>query len=84
MLEYTHKLCISYCATYYFLGGNMQNYNKTIAAGVGGAIVTILVAVLQVIWPALAQAISTPGVEAALQTVITAAAGFISPPNTAN
>lgn len=61
----------------------MSNYNKTIAAGVSGAIVTIILAVLEAVSPAMAQSLSTPGVQAALQTVITAAAVYFSPPNTA-
>lgn len=62
----------------------MSNYNKTIAAGVSGAIVTILLAVMQPLWPTMSEALSTPGVQAALQTVITALAVYLSPPNTAN
>jgi hypothetical protein len=61
----------------------MQNYNKTIAAGVSGAVVTIVLAVLKGVWPTMWDALSTPGVQAALQTVITAAAVYFSPPNTA-
>ena len=68
----------------YFTADREPAWWAASALTLAGVIVTILVAVLQVIWPALAQAISTPGVEAALQTVITAAAVFISPPNTAN
>ena len=62
----------------------MSSYNKTIAAGVSGAIVTILLAVLHPLWPVMSDALSTPGVQAALQTVITAVAVYLSPPNTAN
>jgi hypothetical protein len=65
-------------------GAIMQAYNKTIAAGVSGAVVTIILAVLQPLWPDMWKALSTPGVQAALQTVVTAAAVYFSPPNTAN
>ncbi|HZQ14542.1 MAG TPA: hypothetical protein VFB31_17195 [Pseudolabrys sp.] len=61
----------------------MASYNKTIAAGVSGAVVTIILAVLQPVWPDMWKALSTPGVQAALQTVITAAAVYFSPPNSA-
>jgi len=62
----------------------MASYNKTIAAGVAGAIVTILIAVLQVYAPDLGKAMSAPGSQAALQTVVTALAVYFSPPNSAN
>ncbi|MDB5579369.1 MAG: hypothetical protein JWR80_4545 [Bradyrhizobium sp.] len=61
----------------------MGTYNKTIAAGVAGALVTIILAIIQPVWPAMWNALSTPGVQAALQTVITAAAVYFSPPNNA-
>ena len=48
-----------------------------------GAIVTIILAVLKGVSPNLWDSLSTPGVQAALQTVITAAAVYFSPPNTA-
>jgi predicted AlkP superfamily phosphohydrolase/phosphomutase len=61
----------------------MGTYNKTIAAGVSGALVTIIPAIIQPVWPEMWKALSTPGVQAALQTVITAAAVYFSPPNNA-
>jgi hypothetical protein len=61
----------------------MGSYNKTIAAGVSGALVTIILAILKPLAPALWDSMSTPGVQAALQTVVTAAAVFFSPPNDA-
>ncbi|HXD46904.1 MAG TPA: hypothetical protein VN655_17400 [Pseudolabrys sp.] len=61
----------------------MSNYSKTIAAGVSGAVVTILLAILNQFWPDMSKALSTPGAQAALQTVVTAVAVYFSPPNTA-
>lgn len=61
----------------------MSNYSKTIAAGVSGAVVTVALALLQQFWPDMWKALSTPPVQAALQTLITAGAVYFSPPNSA-
>jgi hypothetical protein len=59
----------------------VQQFNKTTSAVVAGAIVTILVALLKVYGGPLSTMMDQPGVQAALQTVITAAAVYFGPAN---
>ena len=61
----------------------MSNYNKTIAAGLAGNIVTVVLALMQQFWPDMYKALSAPAVQAALQTLFTAGAVYLSPPNNA-
>jgi len=68
---------------YNHCGGAMQNYNKTTAAVIAGALVTLIIAAGNAYSEAMTHFLQQPGVQAALQTLITAAAVFFSPPNTA-
>jgi hypothetical protein len=59
----------------------MQQYNKTTAAVIAGAVVTILIAITNVYSDAMALALKQPGVQAALQTLITAIVVYAAPAN---
>ena len=61
----------------------MQNYNKTTAAVIAGALVTIIIAAGNSFSQEMKNFLQQPGVQAALQTLITAAAVYLSPPNNA-
>jgi hypothetical protein len=59
----------------------MQQYNKTTAAVISGAIVTIIIAIANAYSEQMRHALNEPGVQAALQTLITAAVVFFAPAN---
>jgi hypothetical protein len=59
----------------------MQQYSKATAAVIAGAVVTMIIAIAKVYAAQLATVLQEPGVQAALQTVITAVAVDFAPPN---
>jgi hypothetical protein len=59
----------------------MQQYNKTTAAVIGGAVVTMLIAIVHVYSQQISNVMSAPGVQASLQTLITAVVVYAAPAN---
>jgi hypothetical protein len=59
----------------------VEQYNKATAAVLAGAVVTLLIAVIDAFGPAIAPVMKQPSVQAALQTILTAVAVYFAPAN---